>query len=97
MIVRILGEGQYEVPETELPALEQLDAALNKAIESDDEASFSRLLAELVATVRRGAQLTAETIVPSQLTVPPEGATLGEVRQLLAEEPESAETVTEGA
>ena len=30
MIVRILGEGRYEVPEADLPAIEQLDAALGR-------------------------------------------------------------------
>ena len=28
MILRILGEGRYEVPDADLPAIEQLDAQL---------------------------------------------------------------------
>ncbi len=40
MIVRILGQGRYDVPEADLPAIEQLDAQLSDALDRTDEAEF---------------------------------------------------------
>ncbi|MGH9304389.1 MAG: PspA-associated protein PspAA [Acidimicrobiales bacterium] len=87
MIVRILGDTQYELPADAIPGLEHLDVKLNAALERGDEAAFAGLLEELVATVRsKGAVLDADKIVPSELTVPHEGSTIDEVRSLLASE-----------
>ncbi len=97
MIVRILGEGQYDLPEEELQELEALDHQLNEAIEAGDTTRFSTVLAELLDRIRKGEELPASTIVPSELTVPSEGSTLDEVRQLLSGEGSGAEAVTEGA
>jgi hypothetical protein len=87
MIVRILGEGQFEVQESEIGALEELDAKLAAAIESRDEAAFAAVLASLAEKVRStGTALDAGKIVSSDLTVPHEGASIDEVRHLLASE-----------
>jgi hypothetical protein len=87
MIVRILGEGQFEVQESEIGALEELDAKLAAAIESGDEAAFTAVLASLAEKVRSaGTALDAGKIVSSDLTVPHEGASIDEVRHLLASE-----------
>ena len=42
MIIRILSEGQFEVPDAELDGLNELDAALESAVESGDEATLSQ-------------------------------------------------------
>lgn len=97
MIVRILGEGQYELRDEELAPLEELDHQLNTAIEGGDEGAFHQALEGLIAKVRQGTELPASTIVPSDLTVPSEGSTLEELRRLLSEEDAGAEAVTEGA
>jgi hypothetical protein len=97
VIVRILGGGQYELGEDELGELEQLDQQLNEAIETSDEARFSEVLATLIARIRQGKEVSASTIVPSDLTVPHEGSSLEEVRHLLSSEDEGAQAVTEGA
>jgi hypothetical protein len=87
MIVRILGEGQFEVAEANLAKLEPLDATLFAAIEAGDEAAFGPALQELISSVRaHGTPLDPTTITPSHLTVPHEGATLSEVRELLNSE-----------
>jgi len=86
VIVRILGEGRYDVPEADLPAIEQLDAALVDAMERGDDAAFSGALADLIGQVRHtGALLPADDVQTSELAVPHEGSTLAEVRALLAE------------
>ena len=41
MIVRILGEGQWELSEDHLEALNALDAAVEQAVESGDQAALN--------------------------------------------------------
>jgi len=86
VIVRILGEGRYDVPEADLPAIEQLDAELVDALERGDDAAFSGTLADLVGEVRHsGTLIPADDVRTSELVVPHEGSTLAEVRALLAQ------------
>jgi len=47
MIVRILGEGQYDVVDSDMGALEELDAKLAAAIEASDEDAFTWVLTTL--------------------------------------------------
>jgi hypothetical protein len=87
MIVRILEGGQFEVPDSEIGALEELDAKLASAIERNDDEGFSAALTKLAEMVRTtGTALDPTTIVSSDLTVPHDGASLEEVRHLLASE-----------
>lgn len=87
MIIRILGDGLYEVPEADLPAIEEIDEVLADAIERDDAAAFTGALADLVGQVRHsGTRLAHEDVRTSAMVVPHEGSTLEEVQALLAEE-----------
>ena len=86
MIVRILGEGSFDVPEADMPAVEQLDEALVDALERGDEATFSGTLADLIGLVRHtGTPVPPDDIRTSELAVPHPGSTLAEVRDLLAQ------------
>jgi PspAA-like protein len=87
MIVRILGEGQLEVPESAADELNQLDAALESAVERSDEASFRSALAALLARIREvGSPTEAGDLRPSELIIPQPDATMDEVRRLLTDE-----------
>jgi hypothetical protein len=87
MIVRILGEGQLEVPEAVHAELNQLDAALESAVETGDEAGFRSALTALLTRVREvGSPTEADDLRPSELILPQEGATMDEVRKLLTDE-----------
>lgn len=84
MIVRILGGGQYELADSTASELETLDAKLNKALENGDEAEFAGALSQLIDKVRTsGSPVDPGRFIPSELTVPHEGSTLAEVRELL--------------
>jgi hypothetical protein len=86
VIVRILGEGRYDVPDADLPAIEQLDAQLVDAMDRGDEAAFAGTLADLIGQVRHTGKLLApDDLRTSSLVVPHDGSTLDEVRSLLAE------------
>lgn len=88
MIVRILGEGQYELDAAAMARVERLDATLSQALGAEDEAWFAKALDALLAEVRGGGhRLDPGTLVPSDLAVPAEGSTIDEVRALLAEGP----------
>ena len=87
MIVRILGEGRFDVPEADMPAIEQLDAQLTDALDTGNETEFDSTLADLLALVRHtGALLPADDLQTSGLVVPHALSTLAEVKGLLAEE-----------
>jgi len=51
MIIRILTEGQYDVPASEMGGLNVFDEKLQEAINGNDEARFSAALAELLGRV----------------------------------------------
>jgi len=87
MIVRILGEGQWNVSDDELPALNELDSAVEVAVEQGDRETFSQALDALLNAVREaGTPLPDESLEDSDLILPPADATLEEVRELLSDE-----------
>ncbi len=84
MIVRILGEGQREVADSELDGLNALDATLERAVEADDVDAFTGALLGLLDAVRSaGAPLADDSLEDSDLILPPSDATIDEVRALL--------------
>ena len=87
MIVRIMGEGQWDVPDHLLDALNALDDALERAIEADDAQAFRAEMTALLDAVRQqGDRVDDDSLEESDLVLPPSDATLEEVRALLGEE-----------
>jgi hypothetical protein len=85
VIVRILGEGQLQIDDSAASELNKLDAKLEAAVERNDEPGFRLALSELLAQVRSiGNPVEPGALEPSELILPEEGATMAEVRQLLA-------------
>jgi hypothetical protein len=86
VIVRIMGEGQLEVAEGDLTALNTLDGELEGAIDTGDEDKFRSALHALLEQVRTvGKTLPAEDLAPSELILPPADATMDEVRAMLGD------------
>ena len=87
MIMRILGEGQYEVIEEHMNLLNELDAALQSAADAGDEAGFTTGLSALLDAVRSlGTPLPDAQITPSDLVLPDADTSLAQVRALLSDE-----------
>ncbi len=87
MIVRILGEGQWEVSDDQLPSLNELDSAVEAAVDGEDRETFAQSLDALLAAVRAvGVPLSDESLEDSDLILPPADATLEEVRELLSDD-----------
>ena len=87
MIIRILGEGQFDVAEHTVEALNGIDTQLQAAVDSDDEAGFHEALRSLLALVREvGERVSDDYLGPSELVLPNADATIEEVRALLGDE-----------
>jgi hypothetical protein len=90
VIVRILGEGQYTVPDERRDALGKLDDAVAEAVDHGDQARFADALAALIAEVRSsGVALADDAFAPSDLVVPFADSSLEETKALLADQGES--------
>jgi PspA-Associated protein len=85
MILRILGEGQYDVPDDAVDELNELDGQLESAIEQGDDDAFGASLAALLERVRSlGKPVALDSLVPSNLLLPSADASIAEVRDLLS-------------
>jgi len=87
MIVRIIGEGQFEVPADHLEELNRLDDQLMKTVDAGDDGSFTTALQALLTSVRTaGSELPLDYLGPSDLVLPGPDATIEEVREVLGDE-----------
>ena len=87
MIIRIMGEGQFDVPDGAADALNALDEQVEAAVESGDDNAFSTAFAQLLERVRaHGSRVADDTLVDSDLVLPPADSTVDEVARLLGDE-----------
>ena len=84
MIIRILGEGQFEVPEEAIDALNALDDEVLSAAEAAVEERFRSALGALLDRVREvGTPLPDDALTPSDAVLPPSDIGLEELQELL--------------
>jgi hypothetical protein len=87
MIVRLMGEGQYQVDEELLSQLNDLDIEAQAAIDAEDEPALDDKLDQMWQLVRdRGEQLSDDELSASDLIIPPSDLTLEETRKLFSDE-----------
>jgi hypothetical protein len=87
VIVRILGEGQFRLPDSAAGALNAIDQRLEAAVAAGDQEAFAADLGALVMAVRsQGTAVGDDELVPSDAVVPDPDTTLDEARSLLSEE-----------
>jgi hypothetical protein len=87
MIVRILDEGQLQLDDAASAELNSLDATLEKAVNSGDEAAFRSALLALLDRVRAlGTPLAVDSLEPSDSILPRADADLDEVRSMMTGE-----------
>ena len=86
MIIRILGEGQYVVEKDELAELNELDEADEAAAVAGDQAKLTEALTALLDHIRAaGAEVADDILADSDLILPPDNATVEQIRALLDE------------
>jgi hypothetical protein len=87
LIIRILGEGQWEIDDSKQDELNRLDDAVVAAVDSGDENGYSTALGALVGAVKsQGTPVAEDFLGPSDALLPSEDVTLGELRDLLGDE-----------
>ena len=83
MIVRLMGEGQFEVDDEVAKGLNGLDEQAGAAVEQGDEEKLRELLQRMADAVRmNGARVPDEDLTPSEAIVPPDDLSLDEAREL---------------
>lgn len=81
MIVRISNEGQYELSEDDVAALNELDNEAVAACDSEDEAEFHNAFMELLEFVRSKGQPVADDVLEgSDVILPPPDVSLEEAK-----------------
>jgi len=72
MIVRISGEGQYDLPDEDEARLNELDDRAVAAVERGDEAGFRELWSQMLELVSSdGNRLADDELVESNVILPP--------------------------
>ncbi len=87
MIVRILTEGQFNLPGAFIDELNELDNQLVEVVEEDDNERFGPALKALLDLVREnGTPVPIEELVESDLVLPEPDITLREAEELFVGE-----------
>jgi hypothetical protein len=84
VIVRVMGEGQWQVDDSLTGRLNELDAATARAVEAGDQTALHASLEALAAAVRdNGERLADDYLGASDAVIPPADLSLEEAKELL--------------
>ena len=87
MIVRILTEGQFNLPGAHIDELNEIDNRLVEVVEQEDRPQFEVLLKEMLDLVReKGTPVPVDELVESDLVLPEPDITLEEAEELFTGE-----------
>lgn len=87
MIVRILTEGQFNLPGAFIDELNELDNKLVEVVEEDDQKNFGPALKALLDLVREnGTPVPVDELVESDLVLPEPDISLKEAEELFVGE-----------
>jgi hypothetical protein len=78
VIVRISGEGQYELDNGRREELNGLERSVIDAVEAGDGDDFPAAYAALLDDVRSGRRVADDELVPSDVILPPADITFAE-------------------
>jgi hypothetical protein len=82
MIVRISHEGQYELPDGSVAALNELDNQAVEACEAGDEDSFHAAYGRMLEFIRtNGRPVDADHLGGSDMILPPPDVSLAEASE----------------
>ena len=83
MIVRILGEGQFNLSGSAIDELNNIDNRMVEAVEAEDRDALQTLLLEMESLVRdKGEPLPVDELVESDLILPETDLTLEEAESI---------------
>lgn len=85
MIVRLMGEGQYELDKMYMDEVNRIDNNIVKIVQKGDELVFKSEFKKLSEYVRKnGNKISDEVIKPSEIIIPPSDLTLDEAKRIFA-------------
>jgi hypothetical protein len=81
MIVRVSGEGQFELPDGDAERLNELDNRAVSAVEAGDETGFRELWTQMLELVETdGTAVPDDELVESEVILPPRDITFQEAK-----------------
>jgi hypothetical protein len=81
VIVRIAGEGQFELPDGNAERLNELDNRAVSAVEQGDETGFHELWSQMLELVAAdGTELGDDELVESDVILPPRDISFDEAK-----------------
>jgi hypothetical protein len=81
VIVRLSGEGQFELPDADAERLNELDNRAVNAVEQGDETGFRELWSQMIELVAGdGSPLPADELVESDVILPPRDISFEEAK-----------------
>ncbi len=87
MIVRILTEGQFNLPGAHVDDLNEIDNRLVEVVEQEDRPQFEALLKQMLDLVKeKGTPVPVDELVESDLVLPQPDITLEEAGELFTGE-----------
>lgn len=87
MIVRILTEGQYDLPGAYIDELNAIDNELVEVVAAENADDFARVLKQMLDLVREnGSPVPVEELVESDLVLPEPDITLLEAEEMFVGE-----------
>lgn len=87
MIVRILTEGQYNLPGSYIDELNAIDNELVDVVADEDEEAFTSVLKRMLDLVReKGEPVPIDELVESDLVLPEPDITLREAEEMFVGE-----------
>ena len=82
MIVRIMTEGQFNLPGAHVDDLNEIDNQLVEVVEQEDREGFEKLLKQMLDLVRQNsAKVADDELVESDLVLPAPDLTLKEAEE----------------
>jgi hypothetical protein len=79
VIVRISGEGQYELPDEDAERLNELDNRAVAAVDQGDQTGFRELWSQMLElVVSDGNQVDGDELVESDVILPPRDISFAE-------------------
>jgi hypothetical protein len=82
VIIRIAGEGQFELPEDVAARLNELDNEAVAAVEAGDEARFQELFDQMLQLVKNDCKpVSNDELVTSEVILPPRDLSFEEAKR----------------
>ncbi len=83
MIVRLMGEGQYELDKKHFDELNRIDNNIVKHVTKGDDKAFKSEFKKLADYVHKfGKKMPDNVLKPSDIIIPPADLTLDEAREI---------------